>query len=881
MTLETAPQSLPTDKTLSPELLTQSLISGREEISARVLAGCGGLEAAKAYSDLVDGVIRSMLELACQRVGRGASPESLPVAIIATGGYGRRELCPHSDIDLTFVPHRDGDPLVDKLIKEMFKLVMAVFIDGAKLDVGYAYRLLEDCASLDHQTSSGLLDARLISGSDRLLIQLEHDFWNGFNPTDFIFTKVAERRKQREKAGGTPRVVEPNLKEGPGGQRDIQTAVWLAQAIGGITAARVRGDRAWDILQREAGISAAEADTLRTAKEFIFRVRNALHVLTGAERDQLVVTRQEEIAAVLGYSQSPNDPMTQRPTPPVERFMRDFYRHTSAVSRIASDVMRRAEESRLFLGIGLDSVRREISPANLSLVTEDPVWMLWACELAQRYGLGFSDELERDVVQLVSGNPETHDQQQAAEVFTRILAHTSGAYPILQQMADLGILGWILPEVGHIMDLIPYDSSHDFTVGQHTLEVIRHLDSLRAREGSEETSDLRRIMQDLPHPERLYLAALLHDAGKADDSRHHSETGEDLAREVCKRLRWSEEASRTVEFLVRHHLDMAETSRLRDLNLDETIRDFTSVVDEIDRLNMLYVLTYADTNAVGQGIWTQVKGRFLRDLYRRADRALAGQDADLDDADLSRTRRRLMKELAVEEIPEEEIAEHVASMPAPYILNTSLAEMGLHIAFVRRALAGEPVVEFHDERDSTFTELTVCTKDDPTPGLLSKIAGVLYAADLDVHSAQVVTRTGETPVAIDTLFVDFRGRQLTPGKRKEVSTGLSAVLRGEAAVTEILQKRKKTAEFGGPIAHLKIRNDLSQEYTIIELSSADERAMLYRASGALSKLGWGIQSAKVSLFKGRSVASFYVTGAKGLVEAEVRRRLTEVMPLMA
>jgi len=888
----------------------------RAEINARVYQGAGGLELARDQSDLVDGVVRRMLALACGRAGRSVSPDSVPIAVVATGGYGRRELCPHSDIDITFIPHRDGDALVDRIIKEMFTLVMRVFIDANGMQVGYAYRLLEDCASLDHQTTSGLLDARLVAGSHRLFIQFENEFWGHFNPAEFIFTKLAERRRQQQKAGVTPRIVEPNLKEGAGGLRDLQTAIWLTQARENLTAARVRGDRVWEVLDRCAQVSPPEIERLRAAKEFLFRVRNALHVVTGAERDQLVVTRQEEIAEVLGYagengslgdrgigypdSQSPGHPMTQ--SPPVELFMRDFFAHTSAVHRIAGQVMRRIENSRLFLGIGLDCKRRQVVPANSALASEDPVWMLWACELAQKYDLEFSDDLERAILDLLDMNPVIRDEAQAAEVFTRILASPRGAYPILQRMADLGILGWLLPEFGDTLNLIPYDPSHDYTVGQHTLYVVRNLDSLRAPEGPEDTRDLRQIMAELPNPEQLTLAALLHDAGKTTNERPHAEVGEELAREVCRRLRWDEQAAANVRFLVRHHLLMAETSRLRDLNLEETVRDFTGVVDDVDRLNMLYLLTYADTSAVGTGVWTQVKGRFLRDLHRRAERVLVHEE-DFDDAGLARTRRRLLKELSVENLPPEEVAEHVEGMPAPYILNTSLNEMALHVGFVRRARQGEPVIDFHDERDSTFTEVTICTLDDPKPGLLSKIAGVLYAADLDVHSAQVFTRVapssvssegvtdpptpdtrhptpdGVERIAIDTLYVDFRGRQLTPGKRREVAANLTAVLTGKARVAELLEKRRKSPEIGGPVERLTLRNDLSETFTVIEVASADERAMLYRASGALSALGWDIHSARVSLFKGRSVACFYVTGAKGLSDAEARRALLRLMPL--
>jgi [protein-PII] uridylyltransferase len=894
--METALQGPVDDQTLLSindlDGLAAYLRDRRHMLGQRALQGAGGLELARAYSDLVDGVIRRILAIACTRAGRGADPTSVPIAIVATGGYGRRELCPHSDIDITFIPHREGDALVDRIIKEMFTLLMRVFIDANGLEVGYAYRLMEDCAHLDHQTTSGLLDARLIAGSDRLFIHFEHEFWSHFNPADFIFRKLEERLAQRRKAGSTPRVVEPNLKEGAGGFRDLQTAVWVTQARLNLPAARVRGERVWEVLAREAEVLPEEIERLAAAKEFLFRVRNALHVLTGAERDQLVVTRQEEVAEALGYSETsqplaaqkmPASDTSARSIPPVERFMRDYYAHASALYRITEQVMRRTERSRLFLGIGLDCMNRQIVSANPSLESEDPIWMLWACELAQKYNLTFGEDLERVIPALLSTHPTTRTPAEAAEILTRILASPRGAYPTLQRMADLGILGWILPEVEQIMNLIPYDPSHDYTVGQHTLHVIRYLDSLREKEGPEEERDYRQIMAELPHPEQLYLAALLHDAGKITDERPHAEVGEELAKRVCARLRWDEQATANVCFLVRHHLLMAETSRLRDLNLDKTIRDFVAVVDDIERLNMLYLLTFADTSAVGAGVWTQVKAKFLRDLHRRAERVLTGDEPEeFDDAELQRARRRLLKELSVENLPTEEVSAHVESMPATYILNTSLSEIALHVGFVRRARQGEPVIFFRDERDSTFTEITICTPDDPQPGLLAKMAGVFYAADLDVHSAQVFTRvTPGTPerIAIDNFYVDFRGRRLTPGKRKEISDNLTAVLRGQTNVAELLQKRHKSPEIGGPVAHLNLRYDLSETYTVIEVSCAEQRGMLYRVSGALSALGWDIHSARVSLFRGRSVATFYVTGTRALSEAEARRALLALMPI--
>lgn len=877
----------------SAEALARCLLTGRRRLMECIREGSrstaypcssgapSGLATVHAFSDVMDAVIARMFTLAAERAG--ARAENLPIAVVATGGYGRRELCPFSDIDITFIPQRDGDPLIDQIIRDMFTQVMDVCIARCGLEVGYAYRLLEDCGSLDHQTASGLLDARLIAGSTRLFIQFEDAFWMGLNPAEFIFTKIDERKRALEKWGLLPRVVEPQLKEGPGGLRDLHTALWITQARAHRPAARMRGDRGIEALGDEAGVSADEVTALKAAREKLFQVRNALHAVTGAPRDELVITRQEEVAALLGDGGAPQSARSDEP-PPVERFMADLYPVMALVRRVADQVMEKVGNSRLILGIGLDCKRKVIVPASSALESDDPVWMLWACELAQRYTLRLGDGLCRAAARLANMTPVLAEPARAAEVFTRILSRIGSVYPILQEMADLGILGWFLPEFGSVIDLIPYDPSHDHTVGQHSLLVVWRLEQLRVLEGPEELLEMRRILEELAHPEELMLAALLHDCGKADASRSHAEVSAEIARSVCVRLGWSERAAANVEFLTRCHLLMAETSRLRDLNLDETIRDFTRVVDEPDRLNMLYLLTYADTRAVGQGVWTQVRGRLLRELWRRSAAVLCEEEALDDDAAVARARHRLLKELSLENIPLEEITEHVQAMPPHYLLNQSLSQIALHIGFVRKVRAGLPVVDFHDERDATYTVLTVCAIDDPTPGLLAKITGALYAADLEVHSAQVLTRvTQRDCIALDTLWVDFRGRQLTPGKRREVAANLTAVLTGAQNLAQIRSKRRARRlesgeEPGDPaFAVRSVRNDLSDSLTVVEVGAQDAQRALFHACMAFARLGWDIRSARVDTWRGEARASFYLAGARTLPESTVREAISGVL----
>ena len=364
--------------------LNDSILNGK---AAGVISTA--VDTTRSYSDLIDAVVRRMYTLAC--AASGTNPSTLQMAIVATGGYGRRELAPFSDIDVTFIPLRDGDAHTDRVVKELFRLVMDVFIAKCGLEVGYAYRLLSDCGSLDHQTVTGLMDARCVAGSQRLFIQFEDAFWDSYNAPEFIFTKIDERNTILKKHGFLPRGVEPQLKEGPGGLRDIQTAVWLVQAREHLAATRVRGNRGLLLLSREVGLTEREVDSLVRAKEMLFKVRNALHAISGAERDQLVVTRQEDVADALGYG---NVGIGDDRPPAVERFMADLFPAMALCRRVADRVTRTVSNSRLLLGIGLDCVNRRLVAANGSLSKADPVWLAWACELTQRYGLQMSDDLQ-------------------------------------------------------------------------------------------------------------------------------------------------------------------------------------------------------------------------------------------------------------------------------------------------------------------------------------------------------------------------------------------------------------------------------------------------------------------------------------------------------
>ena len=814
---------------------------------------------------LVDAVLRRLFALATTRAGSSETAPSL--AIIATGGYGRRELAPFSDVDVTFVPAREDDPYLNIIIKDMFQMVMDVFLYGANLKVGYAYRLLGDLGRLDHQTQTTLLDARFLCGDRALFREFRAEFRTHLLTADFLFQKWAERQAVLAKHGGDQVYgVEPNIKEGAGGLRDLQNAEWIGEVR-----CHASRSRLWPALVEQGIVTSEDAVLAAAAREFLLYARAALHIASGEARERLTAEKQEAVASLLGYPDAPE-------MPAVESFMRDYFLHAAQSRRVARKVIQRCLDSELTLGLGLASVRRTLTTADAAVAESDPALPLHVVELAQAYGLQISDALGETLASFLAAHPAPADTALAGRVLTRLLTAGRGVADSLDRLEDLGALSWLIPEFAPLMTLIPYDAAHDFTVGAHSLHVVRNLESLKSDGRSPEN---RRIAGEVARPETLYLAGLIHDIGKQWSSGPHAETGAEAAALICDRLGWDAERRDKVVFLVRHHLLMAETSRLRDLALEETTREFVRRVPDLDCLNMLYLLTHADTAAVGEGVWTEVQGRFLSELYARAEALLSaplGDDGGPPPPyvpDLKRQRERIRKGLAQHNLPTDIVLEHTRNLPAQYLLNTPLEEMYLHIAMIGRLRETfEPAIDFKHDYGADHTEITVCAYDDPKPGLLAKITGVLYAHDVNLHTAQVFTREASVRIAIDTLWADYRGKALSAGKRAEVQESLRRVLLGEVGIGELLQSHRKPLK-EQTIYSAKIDEDASERFSLLEVSTPDETGVVYRLARAVSALGWNIHAARLSVWGSRARDAFYLTDGNGekIPAADVSRLL--------
>ena len=877
--------------TLSDEKsLTAFVLEQRQILRDRWTPQQGGRHWMQDHAALLDAVLRRLFALSIERSGRA---DSSGITLVATGGYGQRTLAPGSDLDVTILTARDEDP---PALRILFALVMDVLLSGAKMKVGYAYRTFADIEgeTLDHQTQSALLDARPLAGDLTLFARFDRLFHEHLQMADFLFHKEAERHLRRQKPDASVYAAEPDIKNGVGGLRDLQTAGWM-----GRVRFRRPGEALWRDLVHRRILTRDDLRRLQDARETLLTVRCALHLTAGEQRDLLNRYRQDDVAARLEI-------LNPDGSPDVQTLMQRYYTASADIDRISGKVVSRCLDTPIPLGrdTGLSAARRRVVVSNPTEAAFDRLWPLRALDYAQMYSLRPALATEEAIQEFCAGDPwaDAATRRQAGQAFLQMLQRSGDTVETLRRMHRTGLLRLLMPELDACMRLAPSDPSHIYTVGEHSLHVFGNLLALRdgiLNDGTRLANN-QEILRALDSPLPLYLGALLHDVGKqwrTDKQgvrKPHEETGAERVPEICERLGCAPEVADSVEFLVRQHLVLAQTSRLRDLGQPATIREVARAVGDADRLRMLYLLTYADTKAVGPGVLTDMNARLLQELFARTEGYLLhgaeGLEDDEETARLSNVRARLQRQLRREPTVKEgatpeEIHAHIDAMPAAYLLNTPLEKMARHLNMVARLRESEPsgetaVIEMHTALDANMTEITVVTRDDPEPGLLAKITGALLACDVALYTVQIFTRPGaegEAPLAIDTLSATYHDRPLSAEKRIVAEEFIRSVLSGEATVSELLEKRKKPFSVRQPVNSIHIDDTASAEYTLLDVDAPDALGLVYRFAALLGNFGWNIHAARCTVWGGHVRCAFYLTDAKGqlLPADDVAARLEE------
>jgi [protein-PII] uridylyltransferase len=853
-----------------PELKTTARLfvqNGRAALLERHRLGAGGMEIAAAFSTMMDHLIRHLFGVVTDSLARQFPGYSARFAVIAQGGYGRGELNPHSDIDLLFLYAWKVSPYVESVTE---KLLYTLWDAG--LNVGHATRNIAECirmADLDMRVRTALLDARYLCGDYSLYQEFEKTAEKRLVKRKlrrFVEEKRAETESRHASYGGSVYLLEPDVKEGEGGLRDIHAARWIARVQENI--------KDLDTLALRNIVTSADIAQLKASQDFLLRVRNELHFSTGKHQDQLTFEEQEKVSRALGYH-------GEEKLKAVEVFMRDYYLHAAQISRITALIIHRlTDKSRPLFGARytLATTLREgvrlskgcITITKPEIVQADPANMIRIFADAQQH----QAELTHDTRELLRENvgviDEVFRKSAAANIpFFEILKWKERVYETVLEMHRCGVLGAFIPEFGRLLCMVLHDAYHIYTVDQHSLRLIYEIERLKAGEFREALPLLTQLAREAEKIELLYLGLMFHDIGKGFGG-GHSEIGARMVRPIARRMRLNIDDGALVEFLVRYHLLMTHTAFRRDLEDEKTILGFAQTMGSVNNLKMLYLLTYADLRAVGPEVWNPWKASLLGELYVKTLNLLEDMEkGEFQDPDgrgvLRRKQTRIRRELG-KSYPEEEVDRFIISMPERYFLSTPETEAVAHFELMKQFTGKGAVSSIQHFPEKDCTSIVICTHD--RPGLFASITGVLAALRLDILNARIFTSSDG--LALDVFRISHGGRgptMISPQKWSRFRSTLEEVLEGRLDVARLVEEsmRPSLIHRHAPKVPtlIQIDNEASDGFTIIEVFTEDRIGVLFAITHALYQLGLSIHVAKISTNVDQVADVFYVTDEGG------------------
>jgi [protein-PII] uridylyltransferase len=804
------------------------------------------------------------------------------LALIAVGGFGRGELAPHSDIDLMFLKsEKAGQAVVDAIVKQVLYMLWDI---GFK--VGHATRTIPQSiehANHDLKSKTALLESRLVAGDEPLYRRFQEQLTQkcfSKNPKKFIAARLSDQRDRHVREGGTVSLQEPNIKSGCGGLRDVQNMLWMTHVL--YKAPTLAA------LETRALLTASERKSVEHAVNFLMRVRNELHYQTRRATETLSLSLQPKIATSLGYPQ-------RHPLLRTEAFMRDYYLHarriflitTALTKRLAAECDLRPDGSPMkarltepfrtekFEGFILkDGVLEADSP---DIFQRDPTNLMRAFFHAQQRNADFGPDLRRLIRErLAAVGNEFRQAPAPAQIFLAILKHKGQVARILRLMHETDFLSKYLPEFGRLTCLVQHEFYHRYTADEHTLVALEKIDAIIDATAPPFVS-YKKIFQQLESPHLLYLGLLLHDTGKALPTEAHAETSATLATRVAARLGLDAESTAALTLLVRRHLNMSQLSQRRDLDDRQTIVEMAKIAKTERMLDMLHLLTFADGQALGGGVWSDWKDSLLWELYEKTRDLIRGETAKHR---LARRIETLYAEVSAalgKSMSLEEIYSHFELMPPSYFLRATGAEIVDHLRLVHRFLERQqeaedldvlkPTVEWKHFPDQGCSQVVVCTWD--RAGLFANIAGSFAAAGLNILSANIYTRGDH--IVLDAFEVcDLRlGAVTNPRSARVMQDTLERACTGKSVDFERFLAMAPTANVSAGLQEsmiptvVEIDNEASESRTVIEIQAEDRVGLLYTMCHTLTRVGLDITFAKISTEKGAAIDSFYVIAQEG------------------
>jgi [protein-PII] uridylyltransferase len=854
-------------------LLKDYRAAGMKAAQALLAQDGSGVACAIRLSHVMDEIIRALYDFAAAHVYPARNPSTAErMAVVAVGGYGRGTLAPGSDIDLLFLLPYKQTPWGEQVIEYILYMLWDM-----RLKVGHATRNVEEClrqARDDITIRTAVLEARYVWGDkalyDELVTRFDAEVVSETGP-EYVQAKLAERDARHAKGGESRYLVEPNVKDGKGGLRDLHTLFWIGKYFYRV---RTAGE-----LVAKGVFTEAEYSQFRKAEDFLWAVRCHLHFLTGKAEERLHFDIQSDIAERLGYTSHPG-------LSAVERFMKHYFlvaknvgdltrifcaaleeeqaKHVPGFNRIFLTFQRRRRKLAGTSDFVIDNHR--INVADDQVFRRDPVNLLRLFWFADRHGL----EFHPDALKLLTRSLRLVDKSlrrnaEANRLFLDILTSDRFAEHNLRRMNEAGLLGRLIPDFGKIVAMMQFNMYHHYTVDEHLIRCVGILAELERGDDEKAHPLSHSLMPGLKkHRDALYVAVLLHDIAKGRPE-DHSVAGARIARRIGPHMGFSAADTELIAWLVENHLVMSMTAQTRDLNDRKTIEDFADVVQSVERLKLLLILTVCDIRGVGPGVWNGWKGQLLRNLYFETELLLTGGFSEMSRAERAAEARDQLAGM-LSGWPREERERVVALHYENYLLTVAIPDQIRHAAFIRDAdRAGHALatmVRTHEFEG--VTEITVLAPDHPR--LLSVIAGACAAAGANIVDAQVFTTSDGR--ALDTILVS-REFELDEDERRRaerIGTLIESVLSGKTWLPEMIEKRARPKRGAkafriAPVA--EIRNTLSNRFSVIEIEGLDRPGLLSEITGALSDLSLDIASAHITTFGEKVIDTFYVTDLTG------------------
>ncbi|MBA4790013.1 MAG: [protein-PII] uridylyltransferase [Rhizobiales bacterium] len=850
--------------------IKQALADARKEAERLLLEeGCGRCcsQRLSAFEDAIIAAAHSVATTILYPVDKPSRAERM--AIAAVGGYGRGMLAPGSDTDILFLlPYKQtawGESVAEAILYMLWDI---------GLKVGHATRSVDEClrqARADITIRTSILEARFLVGEKDLFDELEQRFDAEVvegSAAEFVAAKMAEREERLRKAGQSRYLVEPNVKDGKGGLRDLHTLFWIAKYV-----YRVRSTGE---LVAKGVFTREEARLFTRCEDFLWSVRCHLHFLTGRPEERLSFDVQREMAERLGYTEHPGQK-------DVERFMKHYFlvakevgdltailsaaleaRHDKPVPRLKGVMDRlrkgagraRLKESPDFI---IDNDRLNV--ADDQAFARAPINLIRMFQIADKRNLAFHPDAMRLAARSLSLiDTNLREDPEANRLFMDVLCSKNDPEPVLRRMNEVGVLGRFIPEFGRVVAMMQFNMYHHYTVDEHLLRCIGILHEIERK-----TNPENGLANDILNPKQrnlLYVALLLHDIAKGRPE-DHSIAGARIAKRLCPRFGLSPVETETVSWLVEQHLVMSTVAQSRDLSDRKTIENFAAVAQNLDRMKLLTILTTADIRAVGPGVWNGWKAQLLKTLYYETEPVLTGGFSEVDRGKRVQVAQSQLRH-ALADWSDAAFAAYAARHYPPYWLRVDLDTKLRHARFIAEAEAQGRTLATRADLEGTrgITELTVLAPDHPK--LLAVIAGACAATGANIVDAQISTTTDG--LALDTIALRraFDRDEDESRRAQRVCDAIERALVGEVRLPEVIaRKTPKGRRTFSVEPEVTVNNAWSNRHTVVEVSGLDRPGLLFELTTTLSRLNLNIASAHVATFGERAVDVFYVTDLMG------------------